>query len=96
LSLSAVPLETLLSADVDGSPVNLAGSQELVVMEGASVELSCSAGGQLVADGDNIAPFQAEMVNRNDTGFYQCLSEGNVDSIYLLVTCKSTTASELY
>ena len=75
---------------MDGVPV-ADGVQELVVREGVSVQLECSAPGLMVVNNVIItsSSFLTESVTREQAGFYQCLTEDSVDSVYLLVTCKS-------
>ena len=75
---------------MDGVPV-ANGVQELVVREGVSVQLDCSAPGLMVVNNEAMgsSSFQTENVTREQAGFYQCLTEDSVDSVYLLVTCKS-------
>ena len=75
---------------MDGVPVTN-GVQELVVREGVSVQLNCSAPGLMVVNNviSTSSSFQTESVRRDQAGFYQCLAEDSVDSVYLLVTCKS-------
>lgn len=80
--LSLAPAQAVLSPDV----------VELVVVEGAPVSLTCTPSGEAVIVVNNVttstSSFQTAMAERNDTGFYQCLTSSSVDSVYLLVACK--------
>ena len=59
--------------------------------EGVSIQLDCSAPGLMVVNSEAMgsSSFQTASVTRDQAGFYQCLTEDSVDSVYLLVTCKS-------
>ena len=81
--LSLPPAQAVLSPDV----------VELVVVEGESVSLTCTPSEEAMIVVNNINTnansFQTAMAQRNDTGFYQCLTSSSVDSVYLLVACES-------
>ena len=66
---------------------------ELVVNEGDSVNLTCSPGAIIVINNvmSSDAMFQSDSIQRSDAGFYQCLvtaTLSDMDSLYLLVSCK--------